>query len=454
MGKGRVLIVGIAFALIAAGCGWGQYGHDGSRAGWSPADKVLTTDNVGQLVPRWQTNVQSAWGAQIADTTLFSIDTGVTKRLLAYRADGSTNCSGVPRTCSPIWTAPLTMRHYPDDARQGGFAVVDGRVYVAGFTPSSPGQWRLEVFDAKGEEKCGGSPKTCAPLWRATWGAEDLVGGASLAVANGKVYVSTGSGPRGVTVFDAAGKTRCTHGANVTCQSLFTAPVDASTPIEIAVDATNLVAATGPGLAVYDANGVTSCVDRVCSPLRTYSELRGAPSLSGGVAFSLFSAADIGSTTGCTGTPVVCPPTWTLSTPGAVARSYSVAAGQVLLPGGTVTGTVEAFDAKGQAGCSGVPRTCTAVRRYVTNGSPTGASATGALVFVTSDPAGAVPAKVSAFDLAGGTGCSGSPVTCTPLWTGSLGDVAIGFLDPPAIAGNLVAVSGNNGVVRVFAPAG
>jgi hypothetical protein len=32
--------------------------------------------------------------------------------------------------------------------------------------------------------------------------------------------------------------------------------------------------------------------------------------------------------------------------------------------------------------------------------------------------------------------------------------VAIGFLDPPAIAGNLVAVSGNNGVVRVFAPAG
>jgi hypothetical protein len=450
----RLGIVGIALALVAAGCGWGQYGHDGSRAGWSPADKVLTTDNVGQLVTRWQTNVNTAWGAQIADSTLFSIDTSPGKpRLLAYRADGSTGCSGAPRTCSPIWTANLGERLYNTDALQGGFAIVAGHVYVAGFTAESPGQWRLEVFDANGEQKCGGAPKICAPLWHATWGEEDLDGGASLAVANGKVYVRTPNGPQGITVFDAAGQERCMRGAAVTCQALFTAPTAVANGSWIAVDATRLLAATAPGLAVYDANGVSGCTNRVCSPLRTYSELRGPPSVSDGVAFSLFSAADLASTAGCTGAPATCPPTWTLTTPAAVSAPYAVADGHVMLPGSTAAGAVEVFDAHGQAGCSGVPRTCSAVRRYVSS-NPTGVSATAELVFVANDVNGLTPTSVTAFDLAGTAGCSGSTPSCTPLWTGSLGDFGIGSLAPPVVAGNLVAVSGNNGAVRVFGLAG
>ena len=151
MGKGRVLIVGDRVRADRGGVRLGAVRPRRVACGLEPGRQGADHRQRRAARPRSGRRTSSPrWGAQIADTTLFSIDTGVTKRLLAYRADGSINCSGVPRTCSPIWTAPLTMSLYPDDARQGGFAVVDGRVYVAGFTPSSPGQWRLEVFDAQG----------------------------------------------------------------------------------------------------------------------------------------------------------------------------------------------------------------------------------------------------------------------------------------------------------------
>src|SRR2546428_293563 len=40
--------------------------------------------------------------------------------------------------------------------------------------------------------------------------------------------------------------------------------------------------------------------------------------------------------------------------------------------------------------------------------------------------------KLWAFDAGGGTGCSGSPKVCTPLWTATIGDDVV---SSPAVAG-------------------
>jgi len=45
-------------------------------------------------------------------------------KLYAYDASGSTDCSGTPKTCSPVWTATTGARILSSPA------VADGMVYV------------------------------------------------------------------------------------------------------------------------------------------------------------------------------------------------------------------------------------------------------------------------------------------------------------------------------------
>src|SRR4029077_14463805 len=79
----------------------------------------------------------------------------------AFSAAGTTSCSGTPKSCFPLWTA-LTGATGPD--LQSSPAVADGIVYVgSGFYPAGT----LSAFDAAGTTNCSGTPKTCAPLWTA-----------------------------------------------------------------------------------------------------------------------------------------------------------------------------------------------------------------------------------------------------------------------------------------------
>ncbi len=123
--------------------------------------------------------------------------------LYAFDAAGILNCSGDPKSCSPLWTAPTggSITSTP--------AVAGGVLYVG----SNDGN--LYAFDALGQTNCSGTPKKCAPLW--TGFTVTLNGLGSPAVANGVVYEqSSGS----LFAFDAAGVTNCS-GTPTTCTPLW-----------------------------------------------------------------------------------------------------------------------------------------------------------------------------------------------------------------------------------------
>ena len=122
--------------------------------------------------------------------------------LFAFDANGVTNCSGTPKTCSPLWTAALE-----GEPNYASPAVADGFVYA----PASA----LQVFDGSGVTNCSGTPKTCTPLWTDEVGVMD----SSPAVANGLVYIGDAGGAQGdygVWAFDANGVTNCS-GTPKTC---------------------------------------------------------------------------------------------------------------------------------------------------------------------------------------------------------------------------------------------
>ena len=105
-------------------------------------------------------------------------------KLYALDAAGVTGCSGSPgqKTCAPLWTA-VTRGSVSSSP-----AVANGIVYAGSI-------WgELFVFDAAGVNGCSGIPKTCVPLWT-DLGIQGGVGFYSAfmvpVVANGVVYVGS-----------------------------------------------------------------------------------------------------------------------------------------------------------------------------------------------------------------------------------------------------------------------
>ena len=98
-------------------------------------------------------------------------------KLYAFDASGTTNCSGTPKTCLPLWTGATGARIVSSPA------VVNGVVYIGSF------DHKLYAFDAAGAApNCSASGTVCSPLWTATTGAEVI---SSPAVTNGKIYVAS-----------------------------------------------------------------------------------------------------------------------------------------------------------------------------------------------------------------------------------------------------------------------
>ena len=108
--------------------------------------------------------------------------------LFAFDASGTIGCAGVPKSCTPLWTAPV------DEPIASAPSVANGVVYVG----SAYGD--LYAFDAAGESGCSGDPKTCAPLWTTAIGG---AGDSSPAVAGGVVYVGSLDGNLHAFALDA-----------------------------------------------------------------------------------------------------------------------------------------------------------------------------------------------------------------------------------------------------------
>jgi PQQ-like domain len=203
-------------------------------------------------VPMWTTtglpgSTGNAGSPAIANGVLYIANGS----LYAFDATGSSDCSGTPKVCAPLWTAAISG----GGANSAAPAVADGIVYVSN---SYSG---LYAFDAAGSTNCSAAAtgKTCAPLWN----APSATGTGAPAVANGVVYDTTGGGE--LAAFDATAATNCPGTGTVqTCTRapLWTSAPLASGPLASSPTVANgvvYVASSNGGIYAYDAAGSVSC---------------------------------------------------------------------------------------------------------------------------------------------------------------------------------------------------
>ena len=363
------------------------------------------------------------------DWTMFGFDAALTHSSFD-KAINSANIS----TVKQLFTHATASSDY-----LGSPVESNGVVYV------NDGNVGLEAFDANGVTNCSGTPNQCSPLWIGSAGSTST---STPAVANGVVYSDGGSS---LSAFDANGVTNCS-GAPMTCQPLWTAslpPGESSSVLVVngMVYVGGLVGTSPPQgrVEAFDANGNTNCsgTPKTCQPLWTSGSNVGlsSPAVANGVLYTVgldakLYAFSANGSTNCSGTPTVCSPLWTAAmgttsatssnTPGSPTVSNGIVYGQ-----SPFSGTLYAFDANGVTNCSGTPTTCsplwTASPGGYLNGPPSPAVANG-IVYTNS---GAV------FDANGNTNCSGTPKTCTPLWSYNVGDV----VSSPSIANGVVFIS-------------
>ena len=115
-----VCVAVVAVGLLAGGCDWAQfaggYGHTGDSAG----ETTITPANVSTITSRFTTVPASqndgdfiSGESAIVNGVMYVVaDDGT---LYAYDASGSTNCSGTPTTCAPLWTASLGGGSEPNE---------------------------------------------------------------------------------------------------------------------------------------------------------------------------------------------------------------------------------------------------------------------------------------------------------------------------------------------------
>ncbi len=352
-------------------------------------------------------------------------------------------------TVQPLFSVPSQT----DGVLTGSFGspVESGGVVFVGSNNPDSTSGSLEAFDANGATDCSGSPNQCSPLWT---GSTGLIGSNTPAVANGVVYITssatsvsaTSEIPSTLYAFDANGVTDCSGSPKV-CQPLWTAPLSSADANDSSPVVTNgMVYVSGdqppaPGgsptgaVEAFDANGVTDCSGspKVCQPLWTsaadaaYSPLAvangvlyttattGTQSLSTSFEATL-DAFSANGATNCSGTPTACSPLWTapVGSVGAIATTSPVVSGSVVYQDNTDAGNLSAFDANGVTNCSGTPTTCTPLWTAANVIGPL-AVASGVLYVETF-----TNNSLSAFDANGVTDCSGSPKVCQPLWSYSL----------------------------------
>src|SRR2546429_693422 len=76
--------------------------------------------------------------------------------LYAFSASGTTNCSGAPKVCEPLWTG-----------NGGGGGTLKSVAVANGVVYTGDARGNLSAFSASGTTNCSGTPKTCSPMWTA-----------------------------------------------------------------------------------------------------------------------------------------------------------------------------------------------------------------------------------------------------------------------------------------------
>jgi hypothetical protein len=300
----------------------------------------------------------------------------------AFDAAGSTNCSGTPKVCQPLWV---------DAGATSAPTFFDDVVYASG----SGG---VVGFDAAGTTNCSGTPKVCQPIWT---GAAPTTGGTSPAIINSVVYDANSTS---LDAFDATGKTNCS-GTPTVCRPLWSATIGTSTST-VSMPAADggtayIVNDTTHTLFALDAMGTTNCSGspKTCAPLWTASGVGGAPAIANGKIYldapaTLSTSIDVFNTTpstNCSGTPTVCTSLWSYTAPNFGVNGDPVVANGVLYStdaNGNATPGLHAWDASGTTDCAGTPKVCSPLFSFQGESDSFGdpAVASGMVYFADGDP--------------------------------------------------------------------
>ncbi len=452
----RSFIATAGALFVFSGCAWGQLGGNASRTGYADAETSITTANVSQLALRWSVPAGGFAGAYMANGLLYSLDWASTpQRVVAFSADGSRGCGGTPRTCQPLWSAPIKGQLYPTEF--SGAAVIGTpygptAVAIAGndlfVTSRGTNFVYLEAFDALGVKNCAGAPAVCAPRWSGAVSGT----GSDLAVADGIVYLGTNINPSAsqLAAFAVDGST-C--GSSVQqCQprwSVATPPGG-----RLAIGDGHIVF----GSLILNLDASAGCGQQQCAYTGGLLA-NGRAALRDGWAHTRAGSYRLGSGVSC---PMdeqrgyrACPLDW-VREPGAssLPQAPNVSGDHVIMAetlngGFAPEARVRVFDVDGGTTCSGVPKVCAPLADLITGGSTEGVTATPNLIFVAAGSGYNVVnvGTLFAFDANLEQGCSGTPKRCAPLWW-SRTDQA--NLAPPTIANGLIGVSSASGGIRVY----
>ncbi|MBV8950677.1 MAG: PQQ-binding-like beta-propeller repeat protein [Actinobacteria bacterium] len=327
-----------------------------------------------------------------------------------------------------------------------------GTVYVGSLDGT------LYAFDEfGGRGSCTGTPGVCAPLWTASAGGIAT----TPAVVDGVVYV--GSQDHQLYAFDAAGVTNCRAGPPRTCAPLWSAMTGGMVSSPVVSDGVVYVSSFDHKLYAFDAAGVTNCTPgppKSCGPLwsaTTNAFVIASPAVANGTVYvgstdhTLY-AFDAAGQANCTGGPQrACTPLWVATADSELDSAPAVANGMVYVRS---PDTLYAFDTASGPNCTGGPPTKTCAPRwtatistsfYNSESSPAVAYGT---VYV-----GSVDHHVYAFDALGSTNCTTTAPTktCTPLWTGTVGPIGA---SSPAIENGLVFIGSFDGNLYALDAAG
>ena len=422
----RMVLVGIAaVALLMAACDYPMYRGSSGHTGFNATESMISASNVSTLTEAYIGSLSGIPSSPVVAGGTVYVETD--SKLYAFPAEGTSSCPGSPRHCQPLWTASTPGGG--GGVAGGAPAVANGIVYVQ--TGSG-----INAYDAAGSSNCSGTPKVCQPLW------EYFNANSSPTVFNGVVYAASGSGNDAVAGFDAAGNQNCT-GTPKVCQPIWTGTGSGSTASASTPAVVNGVVyvANSTSLLAFDGTGKTDCsgTPTVCSPLwsaptGTTSEIA-TPAVDSGIAYIVndstltLYAFDATGTINCAGSPKTCAPLWTAS---GVGGAPAIANGKVYVDGIVDgTGGIDAFNTTPTSNCSGSPVVCTPLWSYTApNFSAFGAPVVANGVLYSTDANGNATPGLHAWDASGTSDCAGTPTVCSPLFSyqseaPSLGDPAV-----------------------------
>jgi outer membrane protein assembly factor BamB len=448
----RWVVVVVASALVVGGCDWtmfmGGVAHSGSNGDTSISVAAVTTG----LSEKWEANLNSIDQTDTPSSPVVAkgfVYIGTQNgHLDAFQADGTHGCNAeTPKHCQPLWSTGTIS---------GGFtstpAVANGVVYIGGTDGF------LYAFDAAGSTNCSGLPKICAPLWTSSLvgaiEASPVVANGKVYIGadDHAIYAFDAAG---VTRCSA---TTCSPlFVDITGNKVGSSPAVVGNILYAGSDDGKLYAFDATGSQGCNASGVCQplWVGPTAGSVRSSPSVVQGRVFVGSDDGKLY-AFDAAGSTNCSGSPKTCLPLWTAQTANQVDSSPAVADGVVYIgttAGGSTGARLNAFDAAGVTNCSGAPKTC---QPLWTSGA---LGTVGQSPISVDDGVVYIDIAVGLFSFQGSvfmfdatapaTHCSGSPKVCTPLSsvTAAAGD---GLDSAPAVANGFLYVAGDN--LYAYAP--